>query len=81
MATPSVKPTSEEMRRTELCTKPPRFDEDLVVETDAMTLARWHVGEIEWNEALRLEQIRVFGPRDLARALSSWNLSSTSRIS
>jgi DNA-binding HxlR family transcriptional regulator len=32
-----VRPTD-----AEVCTKPPKFEEDLVVETTAMTLARWH---------------------------------------
>ncbi len=57
----------------ELCKKPPGFDEDLVVETDTMTLARWHLREIEWSDAVRAGRIRITGPRSLARALPTWN--------
>lgn len=58
----------------ELCTKPTRFDEDLLVEMDAMTLARWHLCQIEWAAARRAGWIRIAGPRTLARALPTWNL-------
>jgi DNA-binding HxlR family transcriptional regulator len=58
----------------EVCTKPPGYDDDLVVETTTMTLARWHTRKIEWAEALRSGQIRVTGPRALARMLPTWNL-------
>jgi DNA-binding HxlR family transcriptional regulator len=58
----------------EVCTKSPGYDDDLVVETTTMTLARWHTREIEWAEALRSGQIRVTGPRALAGMLPTWNL-------
>jgi DNA-binding HxlR family transcriptional regulator len=60
----------------EVCTKAPRFDDDLVVRTTALTLARWHTKQIEWTEAIRSGEIRVTGPRTLARALPTWNLRS-----
>jgi DNA-binding HxlR family transcriptional regulator len=58
----------------EVCTKPPGYPDDLVVWTDTMTLARWHTRQIEWPHALRSGQIRVTGPRALARMLPTWNL-------
>jgi hypothetical protein len=58
----------------EVCTKPPGYPDDLVVWTDTMTLARWHTRQIEWPQALRSGQIRVTGPRALARMLPTWNL-------
>jgi DNA-binding HxlR family transcriptional regulator len=58
----------------EVCTKSPGYDDDLVVETTTMTLARWHTRKIEWAEALRSGQIRVTGPRALAGMLPTWNL-------
>lgn len=58
---------------TEVCRQPPGFEEDLVVEMDARTLAEWHLGRIEWSTALGGRGVRVTGPRDLARALPTWN--------
>jgi DNA-binding HxlR family transcriptional regulator len=58
----------------EICEKNPGFEEDLVVTVnDPLVFARWHLGEIEWNEALRSEAIVVKGPRQLARALPTWD--------
>jgi FAD/FMN-containing dehydrogenase/DNA-binding HxlR family transcriptional regulator len=58
----------------ELCHKHPGFDEDLVVVVkDAQTFARWHLGLVEWGDALRAGDIGVIGPRQLARALPTWN--------
>jgi len=64
-----VRPTD-----AEVCTKPPGYDDDLMVQTTTMTLARWHTKKIEWAEALRSGRIRVTGPRALARMLPTWNL-------
>ncbi len=64
-----VRPTD-----AEVCTKPPKFEEDLVVETTAMTLARWHTRRLEWEAALRSGAVRVVGPRALAGAWPTWNL-------
>jgi len=58
----------------EVCAKHPGFEEDLVVAIeDSQAFARWHLGLIEWEEALRSGGIRVEGRRDLARALPTWN--------
>lgn len=58
----------------EICHTHPGFDEDLVVVVaDPPTFARWHLGLLEWGDALRADAIRVSGPRDLARALPTWN--------
>ncbi|HUG83530.1 MAG TPA: FAD-binding protein, partial [Euzebya sp.] len=58
----------------EVCHKPPGFDEDLVVLVeDARSLALWHMGLLEWYDALRAGRIQVTGPRPLARALPTWN--------
>jgi DNA-binding HxlR family transcriptional regulator len=58
----------------EVCIKPPRFPDDLLVETTAMTLVQWHTKQIEWPHAIRSGKIRVTGPRALARKLPTWNL-------
>lgn len=58
----------------ELCHTAPGFEEDLVVVVhDPQAFARWHLGEIEWRDALRAGHVRVTGPRHLARALPTWN--------
>jgi hypothetical protein len=58
----------------EVCTKSPGYHDDLVVQTTTMTLAKWHTRQIEWSDALRSDQIRITGPRALARMLPTWNL-------
>lgn len=62
-----------EGRDAEVCKHHPGFDEDLVVETDARTFARWHMKDMEWADAVRAGRIRVSGPRKLARSLPTWN--------
>jgi hypothetical protein len=57
----------------EVCKHHPGFEEDLIVETDGMTFARWHLKNLEWADALGSGAIRVTGPRALARALPTWN--------
>lgn len=56
-------------RHAEVCHKHPGFDEDLIVVVhDAQVFARWHLGLVEWVDALRADAVHVDGPRDLARA-------------
>lgn len=57
----------------ELCRKHPGFEEDVQVVADSLVFARWHLGEVEWADALRSGEIHVTGPRRLARALPTWN--------
>lgn len=61
---------------SEVCRSDPGYQEDLVVTVDARALAEWHLGRIEWSEALRAGRIQVSGPRGLAKALPTWNLRS-----
>ena len=46
---------------------------ELYVQAEPAALAEWHLGRIEWADALRAERIRVLGPAPLARALPTWN--------
>lgn len=62
-----------ERHAAEVCLKPPGHEEDLVVEADALSLARWHAGAIEWHHAVRAGHITVRGPTHLARQLPTWN--------
>lgn len=58
----------------EVCHTDPGFEEDLVVRvSEPLTFARWHLGLVDWNEALRAGDIAVLGRPDLARALPTWN--------
>ncbi|MGH8945761.1 MAG: FAD-binding protein [Acidimicrobiia bacterium] len=61
-------------RTGEICHRDPGFEEDLVVTiADPDIFARWHLGLVEWQEALGGDHIRVSGRRDLVRALPTWN--------
>ncbi|HWD48074.1 MAG TPA: winged helix-turn-helix transcriptional regulator, partial [Actinomycetota bacterium] len=59
--------------RSEVCRKDPGFEVELYVSAEPGALAEWHLGRIEWADALRAERIRVLGPNSLARALPTWN--------
>jgi DNA-binding HxlR family transcriptional regulator len=58
----------------EICETYPGGEEDLVVVVnDPLAFARWHLGEIEWGDALRSGAIEVRGSRALARGLPTWH--------
>jgi hypothetical protein len=58
----------------EVCEKHPGGEEDLVVlVTDPVAFAKWHLGELRWSEALRSGAIEVQGIRTLARTLPTWH--------
>jgi hypothetical protein len=59
--------------RSEVCRKDPGFEVDLEVEAQSMALAEWHLGRLEWADALASDRIRVTGPHRLARLLPTWN--------
>ena len=58
----------------ELYEKYPGGEEELIVLVhDPVAFARWHLGELEWGDALRSGAIEVLGSPALARALPTWN--------
>ncbi len=59
--------------RSEVCRTDPGFEVDLLVKAESMVLAEWHLGRVEWNDALRADRIHVTGPRSLGRMLPTWN--------
>ena len=59
--------------QSEVCRTPPGFDEALIITADATALTQWHLGRIQWSDAIRTGRIRVSGPPHLARALPTWN--------
>lgn len=62
--------------RAEVCKKHPGFEEDLVVTADSELFVKWHMGWVSWQQLVRDGHVTVEGPRDLARALPTWNLRS-----
>ena len=61
---------------SEVCLTNPGFEEDLVVDADPRALAEWHLGRIEWVDAVADGRIAVDGSPTLAHALPDWNLRS-----
>ena len=54
----------------EYCLKHPGGEDELiVVVNDPLAFARWHIGQIQWRDALRSGAIEVRGSPALARAL------------
>jgi DNA-binding HxlR family transcriptional regulator len=60
---------------SEVCIKPPGYDEDLVVETATEWLAKWHMGRISLGQAMHEGVIAVHGPSHLVHALSGLGIS------
>ena len=56
----------------EVCVKPPGFEEDLVVTTEAAWLARWVLGQASLGHGMKARQVEVDGPRHLVRTLGRW---------
>ncbi len=58
----------------EYCLRYPGGEEELIVVVhDPLVFARWHMGLVEWTDALRSGAIEVQGALALARALPTWN--------
>jgi DNA-binding HxlR family transcriptional regulator len=60
---------------SEVCVKPPGYDEDLVVRTNSEWLAKWHMGRISLGQAMHAGLISVEGPSDLVQTLATLGLS------
>jgi DNA-binding HxlR family transcriptional regulator len=60
---------------SEVCVKPPGYDEDLVVTTSSEWLAKWHMGRISLGQAMHAGLMSVQGPGELVHALSTLGLS------
>ena len=54
--------------QSEICSTYSGASEDLVVCTDSETLARWHLRQMSYDEAIQSGRIRIEGPRSLATA-------------
>jgi DNA-binding HxlR family transcriptional regulator len=60
---------------SEVCVKPPGYDEDLVVRTNSEWLAKWHMGRISLGQAMHSGLIDVEGPSELVGTLATLGLS------
>jgi DNA-binding HxlR family transcriptional regulator len=60
---------------SEVCIKPPGFDEDLVVRTASEWLAKWHMGRISLGKAMHEGLMAVEGPSELVSLLATLGLS------
>jgi hypothetical protein len=60
---------------SEVCVKPPGFDEDLVVTTTSEWLAKWHAGRISLGQAMHEGLMSVAGPPELVRVLAGLGVS------
>jgi DNA-binding HxlR family transcriptional regulator len=60
---------------SEVCVKPPGFDEDLVVSTTSEWLAKWHMGRVSLGQAMHDGLMTVVGPPDLVRVLAGLGVS------
>jgi len=52
----------------EICSTHPGQSEDLLVQTDSETLARWHLRHISYEEAAKTGRMRVEGPSSYVKA-------------
>lgn len=52
----------------EICSTHPGHTEDLILQTDSETLARWHLRHISYEEAARTGRMRVEGPSSYVKA-------------
>ena len=63
-----------EKGEAEICETYPGGEEHVFVTVhDPVAFARWHLGQLEWSDALRSGAIEVTGPRALVRALPTWS--------
>jgi DNA-binding HxlR family transcriptional regulator len=57
--------------QAEVCSSHPGRDEDLILQTDSETLARWHLRHLSYDEATKAGRIRIDGPRRKSDAFVS----------
>ncbi len=57
----------------QLCDADPGFEPDVRVRSTDAAFTGWHIGRLEWSQAVRSGEIEVSGSRTLARQVPSWN--------
>ncbi len=58
---------------SEVCRDYPGYEEDLIVTAESVALAEWHLGRLEWRQAVAAGRVTITGMPRLARALPNWN--------
>jgi len=61
-----------EPTQADLCVGDPGFEIDLDVEADLAAMARIWLGDVPFESVLRSGDVRLIGPRQLAKAFPSW---------
>lgn len=61
-----------ERSKAELCVADPGFEVDLYVEADLGAMARVWLGDVAMASALRSNEVRLTGTRELAKQFPSW---------
>jgi DNA-binding HxlR family transcriptional regulator len=64
-----------EPTQSEVCLKPPGYEEDLVVGTSSEWLANWYMGRISLGQAMHDRLMTVEGPSDRIQAMARLRLS------
>jgi DNA-binding HxlR family transcriptional regulator len=57
----------------EVCSDDPGYPEDLIITGESVAMAEWHLGRIEWTDAVNSGRIAVQGTPRLRRAFPTWN--------
>ena len=63
-----------ERAHVDLCVEDPGFEVDLYVDADLPAMTKIYLGDVSFASALRVGDVRLSGPRELARAFPSWLL-------
>ena len=63
-----------ERAHVDLCVEDPGFEVDLYIDADLPAMTRIYLGDVSFASALRAGDVRLSGPRELARAFPSWLL-------
>jgi DNA-binding HxlR family transcriptional regulator len=61
-----------ERPQVDLCVDDPGFEVDLYVEADLVAMTKVWLGDIAFEDVQRSGEVRVVGPRPLAKAFPSW---------
>ncbi len=63
-----------ERAHVDLCVEDPGFEVDLYLDADLSAMTRIYLGDVSFASASRVGDVRLSGPRELARAFPSWLL-------
>src|SRR6185436_9397960 len=61
-----------ERAQVDVCIEDPGFEVDLYVEADLAAMAKVWLGDVTFESVLASAQVRLIGPRQLAKAFPSW---------